>query len=383
MKLAVPSGHDAISWRTSRSVYSSSAGHQRAQPVDAVPRGERLQGALGHRGRGDLGGEVAERHPRDAHVRADHLEDRLDRLAAVVEPQPGQADALLEDLGVVAGARARAAGRRRRRGARSSSRSRSARSSKKTGLKTKMSCRWMPPSKGSFITNTSPGRSASPHLASSVDIACGTEPRWKGTVTPCATVSPSRVADRGREVHAVADDGRVGGAEDRRRHLVGDRRERVADDLLGHRVDCDVRSLMRAPGRASRSSGSRRTVQPGRTTTVVSYSSTSSGPGSGCSPIEARAADRRVDELAVEAWRRASPPAAARDVGEARGGRRRPRGRGPRAAARGSRSASRARRGRRRAARARPRSGAISSPRAASSTASERSSTSTSQLWPP
>src|SRR5581483_4936569 len=53
-----------------------------------------------------------------------------------------------------------------------------------------MSCRWMPPSNGSFITNTSPGRSSSPHFASSVDIACGTEPRWNGTVTPWATVSP-------------------------------------------------------------------------------------------------------------------------------------------------------------------------------------------------
>src|SRR5690242_6588267 len=49
----------------------------------------------------------------------------------------------------------------------------------------------MPPSKGSFITNTSPGRSLSPHFARSVVIAWGTEPRWKGTVTPCATVSPS------------------------------------------------------------------------------------------------------------------------------------------------------------------------------------------------
>ena len=33
---------------------------------------------------------------------------------------------------------------------------------------------------------------------------------------------------------------------------------------------------------------SRRTVQPGRTTTVVSYSSTSIGPGSGAAPIDAR-----------------------------------------------------------------------------------------------
>src|SRR5919198_98948 len=62
--------------------------------------------------------------------------------------------------------------------------------SRYTGLNTKMSCRWIPPSKGSFMTNTSPGRRSSPHFARSVDIACGTEPRWKGTVTAWATVSP-------------------------------------------------------------------------------------------------------------------------------------------------------------------------------------------------
>ena len=63
-------------------------------------------------------------------------------------------------------------------------------SSRNTGRKTKMSCRWMPPSKGSFITNTSPGRMRSPHFASRCSIATGTEPRWNGTVTACATVSP-------------------------------------------------------------------------------------------------------------------------------------------------------------------------------------------------
>ena len=46
----------------------------------------------------------------------------------------------------------------------------------------------------------------------------------------------ARVAERGREVHAVADDGRVGGADDRRRHLVGDRLQRVRHDLQRHRV---------------------------------------------------------------------------------------------------------------------------------------------------
>ena len=41
---------------------------------------------------------------------------------------------------------------------------------------------------------------------------------------------PGRAAERGREVHRVADDRRVRGAEDRRRHLVGRRLERVGDE---------------------------------------------------------------------------------------------------------------------------------------------------------
>src|SRR5918995_2540994 len=59
-----------------------------------------------------------------------------------------------------------------------------------TGLKTKMSCRCMPPSKGSFITYTSLGRIRLPYCSSSVSIACGIEPRWNGTLTACATVRP-------------------------------------------------------------------------------------------------------------------------------------------------------------------------------------------------
>ena len=66
-------------------------------------------------------------------------------------------------------------------------------------------------------------RTRPPKRSSSVRIAFGIEPSWSGIVTACATVSPRRVAERGRVVHRVAHHGRVRGAEDRRRHLVGDR----------------------------------------------------------------------------------------------------------------------------------------------------------------
>ena len=106
-----------------------------------------------------------------------------------------------------------------------------------TGLKTKMSCRCMPPSKGSFITNTSPGR-----IRSRVVLEQRLHRvRDRAEVERHADRLRDRpalgVADDGREVHPVADDGRVRGAADRRRHLVGHRRERVADDLERDRVD--------------------------------------------------------------------------------------------------------------------------------------------------
>ena len=54
----------------------------------------------------------------------------------------------------------------------------------------KMSGMCIPPSKGSFMMNTSPSSILSPYLASSVSIANGTEPRCSGMVTPCAIISP-------------------------------------------------------------------------------------------------------------------------------------------------------------------------------------------------
>ena len=56
---------------------------------------------------GQLGADVAERHVRHADVGAQQGEEGLVRLAAAVELQPGDAEAVLKDLRVVAG---RAAG---------------------------------------------------------------------------------------------------------------------------------------------------------------------------------------------------------------------------------------------------------------------------------
>jgi hypothetical protein len=52
----------------------------------------------------------------------------------------------------------------------------------------------MPPSNGSFMTNTSPS-AMSPAKCRMIDsIAVGTEPRWPGSVSPCATSLPSASA---------------------------------------------------------------------------------------------------------------------------------------------------------------------------------------------
>ena len=136
--------------------------HQLGERLRAVPLGERDERALGDRAGGDLRAEVAERHPRDADVRLDDLEDVLDRLALGVEAcsqgrrmpswkisvlsqalEPGSRPPTSPWCAVVHVKPISSPPRW-------------------TGLKTKMSCRCMPPSKGSFITKTSPGRIRSP-----------------------------------------------------------------------------------------------------------------------------------------------------------------------------------------------------------------------------
>ena len=54
----------------------------------------------------------------------------------------------------------------------------------------KMSGRCMPPSNGSFMMNTSPGAMSSVKWRMIDSIAVGTEPRWPGSVRPCAASLP-------------------------------------------------------------------------------------------------------------------------------------------------------------------------------------------------
>ena len=138
---------------------------------------------------------------------------------------------------------------------------------------------------------------------------------------------PRRRAEGGRVVHRVAHDGRVSGAEDRRRHLVGDGRERVRDDRAEDRLRlgrcllprvCTLNRDVLEHERVVRRP--RTTVHSGGTTTVVSYSSTSSGPSSGSSPIEARettGASRRPWASPKSATRGRASPGAAGGVGAA------------------------------------------------------------------
>ena len=226
-------------------------------------------------------------------------------------------------------------------------------SSRKTGLKTKMSCRWMPPSNGSFITKTSPGSHAvAPLREQRAPSRRGTEPRWNGTVTACATVSPS--ASQSAAEKSMPSRTTVECAV---RKIVVAISSAIDASALPT-ISCVIGSTRAAcscaaPGSASRS---RRRGAP----------SSRAGRRPSCrtrrpasAPAPARAdrgarADRQLDRSPPKYARRAcrAGPAA---VVERRAGRPRSTGRAPRAAARGSRSASRPRRGRRTAARARPR----------------------------
>ena len=172
-----------------------------------------------------------------------------------------------------------------------------------------------------------------------------------------------RVAERGREVHAVADDGRVRGADDRRRHLVRDRLQRVRDDLQRHRIRRsaagELRLSHRAPPARARalpcSSGGARS-SPSGTTTVVSYSSTSSGPASAPDADRRTRAHGHVGRLPPTHMRRVASRSGDERVGTSNDGARPRSRRAPRAAPPAPRPASPAGRARRRAPRARPRS---------------------------
>ena len=217
----------------------------------------------------------------------------------------------------------------------------------------------MPPSKGSLMMKTSPGSRSSPKLASSECIAVGIEPRWSGIVTACATVSPRRVAKRGREV----DQSRTTVECAVRYIVVAIRRpstRRVPDDLPRDRVDrqpgrasshvsrdCVEREVARRRYRAAPSSraGRRRSSRTRRPAAVPRRGSVGDG----------RARDDGVSIAPSRA-----------ELGEPRAGRRRLRGDAsssavarraerPRAGAPGPRPACPDRGGRRRRVRARPR----------------------------
>ncbi len=212
------------------------ARHQAREPLGPVAARELLQRALGHRRRRDLRGQVAKRHPRNAHVGSEHLEHRLDGLAAVVQAQPGESDALLEDLGVVAGGRAGqppadvAVVRGRRREA-------DERAVEEDRLE----------DEDVLQVDAAVERVVHhEHVSRPQPIAPLREQvlhrdRHRAEVERhghrLSDRLAARVAERGREVHSVAHHGGVRGAEDRRRHLVGDRGQRVADDLHRDRVD--------------------------------------------------------------------------------------------------------------------------------------------------
>ncbi len=61
----------------------------------------------------------------------------------------------------------------------------------KTGVMTVTSGRWVPPLKGLFIMNTSPGRMSPSFWRSTVRTLSLIEPRWTGTCGAFATRSPS------------------------------------------------------------------------------------------------------------------------------------------------------------------------------------------------
>ena len=108
----------------------------------------------------------------------------------------------------------------------------------------------MPPSNGSFITKTSPGLHVVAEAPEQRAHRGGDRAEVQRDRDRLRHRLARRVAERGREVHHVAHDGGVGGAEDRGRHLVGDGGERVADDLLHDRVGVvDVAAALSADGR--------------------------------------------------------------------------------------------------------------------------------------
>ncbi len=343
--------------------------HQPGQLLAPVPHGKRLQRALGHRAGRHLGAEVAERHARDPHVRLDQLVHLLDRLALGVEPQPRHAEALLEDLRVVARARARQAPadvavvRGRDREA-------DQRVVEVHGLDDEDVLQVHAPVEGVVHDE---------HVAGADAVAVVAEQRvhrrrdraeMEGDADGLRDRLAAGVAERGREVHPVAHDGRVRGADDRRRHLVGDRLEGVRDDLQRHGIGVAAESARPQSRRDLLLEHERPRLE------VAPHAPAAAERRRSCRTRRRAAGPPRRQPRSTPASARARPrpcrraTCAASRRGRARARRRRrtraspTRRRAPRAGRHAPRPASPAGRGRRRAPRARPRS-AREAPRAA------------------
>ena len=171
-----------------------------------------------------------------------HLHDVAPQLAALVEPQRRDADALLPDLGgagVVGAVRGAAdvalvravdrpehAACRRRTPARTRSgpaggcrrdRDRSAGRRRRAGFRPR-------------------------RIRATARAAQGSAPTWIGTCSACAISRPSRSQIAGREIAARVEDLRIGGAQHRLAHLLDDRVQAMLDDRYGDGIDGGFRA---------------------------------------------------------------------------------------------------------------------------------------------
>ena len=216
-------------------------GHQRGEPRGAVALRERLEAPVADVAGGDLGAEVADQLARDAHVGPDHGEEVLDRLAFGVEPDPRQPQALLEHLGVVAGARARhPAADVAVMG------DRDGEAEQRLALEGRLDdehVRRVARAVERVVDDVDvPGPEAvAEALEQRLDRVRDRAELQRDRHRLSDGLS-GRPAERGREVHRVADDRRVRRAEDRGRHLVGGGLERVCDEPARDRVG--VRALV-------------------------------------------------------------------------------------------------------------------------------------------
>src|SRR5262249_31088514 len=101
----------------------------------------------------------------------------------------------------------------------------------------KMSGRCMPPSNGSFMMNTSPGAMSLPKWGLIEAKAGRHRAEMPGQGQALRHQLAVRVGKGGGIIHVVLEHARVGGAENRQRHLVGDREDRVLEQLEGDRVE--------------------------------------------------------------------------------------------------------------------------------------------------